>query len=78
MAHDPRRDLGEEPGGPDDANQIRDRKRDRNSIGHGNGVGARQAEPRDRVRRRSDRCRLGEVSPRSRLRQCPHRNQGAG
>ena len=59
-AHDARRELREEPGGADHANQIGDGKGDGNPVGHRGRVGRRQAQPRDGVARRADRRRLGQ------------------
>ena len=43
-AHDPRRELGEEPGGADHADEIGDGEGDGDAIGHRRRVGGGQAE----------------------------------
>ena len=59
-AHEPRRELRQEPGRADDADQVGDGEGDRNAVDHRAGVGVGQPEPRDRIARRADRRRLGE------------------
>ena len=59
-AHEPRRELRQEPGGANHADQVGDGKGDRNAVDHRGGFGVGQAQPRDGVARRADRRRLGE------------------
>jgi hypothetical protein len=59
-AQQPRRELREEPGGPDHADEIGDRECDGNAVRQRRGLGRRQPEAPNRVARGADGRRLGE------------------